>query len=180
MRTTTTVLGLALLFTTACSAPPDPAMAERMANIEGRVADLEAAGTQAGQDAATDPGDDDAAEPGGGDALSEKEMFAAQVAEEDLGAQLQAEVADAEISDLRFDDATETLVVSARAGGTDLDGAWQMAQALARLWEDLDQFQPVLDLKVGDVRCACSSRLMKDVLAGAADRSAWEGACQEA
>lgn len=180
------VLGLALL--AACSLPTDPDMAQRVANIEGRVADLEAARAQTddGQvsnqaQAEADQADQgDATDQGQDDALSEKEMFAAEVAREELGQQLQAAVPDAEIDDLRFDDATETLVVSARAEGTDIDGAWQMAQALAPLWEELDGFQPVLDLKVGDVRCACSARLMKDVLTGTADRAAWEGACGEA
>lgn len=169
MRTLTIPVAALLLIAGCATAGLDPDTAARIARIEERVADLE---RQRGQPAT--------AAPGGAEeraATEEKAAFAAAAGPSRVSEQLQDVDAVAGVDEVRFEEATDTLVVQLSSTGDDLEAAWTAAQGLSTLWRDLDSFQPVLDLKVGEVRCACSSKLMKDVASGVADRAAWEVAC---
>lgn len=171
MRTIVLTVTVALL-ASACTTGGDATTDQRLAQVEHRVAQLEAAvGGTGGPDVA-------AAGQVAEDAPSQKEAFARAVAEDRLATLLADAEGVGEVTDLRFDAATDTLVVQTTAEGDDGDAAWQAAQQLADLWDDLTAYQPVLDLKVGEVRCACSATLMKGVAAGSADRTVWESACQ--
>lgn len=170
-----TIVMLALA--AGCSTAPDADLPARMADLEGRVADVEAAIAQpaTSQPVAPAQGTPQQAAPEdeGQEAIPEKDEFVS--AATDTAVKREAGLDDAEVS---FVDDTDTLVVRApSAQDGDLDRAWDAAQRLADLWEDLDTFQPVLDLKVGEVRCACSAKLMTDIAEGAADRATWETAC---
>ena len=71
------------------------------------------------------------------------------------------------VDEVRFDPITDSLVIRARGGEDAQQGAWQAAQAVAPLFAELDAYAPIVDLKVDDVRCACSTPLMKEIAARA-------------
>lgn len=171
MRITALMLGL-LLLASACTTP-EVETATRLANLEQRMAQLEADRdvTGAAPDAPA-PVEADGEQPELEE--PEKAAFAAAALDDSLKERL---ALDSEVA-IRFVEATNTLVVRAESGSQpDLDAAWSAAQELAELWGGLEVYQPVLDLAIGDVRCACSAKLMKDVKDEVADRDVWEQAC---
>lgn len=167
MRTTLLVLAVALT-AGACAAPGGDvdALGERIAALETEVGELgDAIRAQA---PATDAAD------------AEKNAFMLMLEDPQgiIDAILASTNALEQVDELAFDPATDTLVLRARSTGDAGEAGWRTAQSLAPLFAELEAFAPVLDLKVDDLRCICSTTIMKDIANQRADRAVWETVCE--
>ncbi len=169
------LLLVGVLLASACAAPSEDT--EAIADLSDRITGLESEVAGLSDDievALAAPTSSD-----GSTLETEKAEFAAAVADPLTIANAIMEQSNGlvAVEEVRFDPITDSLVIRARGGEDAQQGAWQAAQAVAPLFAELDAYAPIVDLKVDDVRCACSTPLMKEIAAERVDRSVWESTC---
>lgn len=95
---------------------------------------------------------------------------------------LEGNVAEIETVDLfTFSPDTDTiqLAASSRFNGEEYhhDGAWAAARLLAGLYESLDVYQPIFDVRIDTAHYICPGHIMRDLQQRRLDRDGWRAAC---